>query len=244
VSWLKRLFGGGREKPIPVPEASPVAGAAPSAEARPPTDPKAAFFAAIRAGRFDEVRERVSDDDRLLEAREEDGTALHHAALHGKRDIVELFLDRGADPEAADSAGRTPIEWANEAGQQVVVHALFGRGASADVWHAAAYGLVERVRAALDEGEAGLDEPSGYGTPLHWACLWGRSEVVDLLLERGADLAARNRDGETAAEIVAALRSGDAPAGPKARQAEREGGWIRCAELLRVAAAERGGASD
>jgi hypothetical protein len=44
------------------------------------------------------------------------------------------------------------------------------------------------------------------GTPLHHAASWGRREVIDLLLARGADHAIRNRDGKTAAELSEGIR--------------------------------------
>jgi ankyrin repeat protein len=48
----------------------------------------------------------------------------------------------------------------------------------------------------LDKGAAlnGLDTESG-ATPLHVAASWGRTEVVALLLARGADANIRNRAG-------------------------------------------------
>lgn len=38
------------------------------------------------------------------------GTALHEAALCGKANVVALLLRRGADQEARDAAGRTPLQ--------------------------------------------------------------------------------------------------------------------------------------
>jgi len=167
VSWLKKLLGlgGGKPKPLPVaPDPSPAGG--PAAGAAPPgkaADPVAAFFEAVRAGRFREVHTAVSDDSRLLDEKRDGGTPLHHAALMGRRDIVELFVERGADLEVRDGDGRAPIDWANGTGQAAIVRFLFTHGASADLHHAAAYGLPERVRSASSLSSVAISR-----IPLSW----------------------------------------------------------------------------
>jgi len=236
VSWLKKLLGlgGGKPQPLPVGPAD----AAPSERA---ADPVAALFEDVRAGRFREVHTAVSDDSRLLDEKRDGGTPLHHAALMGRRDIVELFVERGADLEARDGDGRAPIDWANGTGQAAIVRYLFSHGASADLHHAAAYGLPERVRSAIDEDGADVHAVQGPGTPLHWACLWGRPEVVEVLLERGVDLNARDRDGRTGIEICdrnLADPEGSSEIHVGSRRAELTAGWTRCAELLRTAGAD------
>ncbi|MCA9750557.1 MAG: ankyrin repeat domain-containing protein [Gemmatimonadetes bacterium] len=240
MSWLAKLFGRGEKRAA---EAPGTASAPPSSPAPAPTaakakDALAAFFDAVRAGRFGEVGELVRDDPRLLAKTEDGGTPLHHAARHGHRDQVELFLDLDAEIDVPDTkTKRPPIDWANETGQSAIVRFLFARGAAADLHHAAGYGLLERVREALDEGE----DPNGrvdHRTPLHFAAYWGRDDVVALLLERGADPAAKDRGGRTAANIVAARQADpQAKAGilVGSRQAELTAGWMRAAEMLRIA---------
>ena len=63
------------------------------------------------------------------------------------------------------------------------------------------YNIAE-VRRYLDEG---VDPNHSYyssrvlggSTPLHWACQWNRPEAVKLLVERGANVEAIDRDGHT-----------------------------------------------
>ncbi len=45
-------------------------------------------------------------------------THRHIAASYGRRDVVFLLLDRGADKNSRNKAGKTPYDLAMEAGQK------------------------------------------------------------------------------------------------------------------------------
>jgi hypothetical protein len=81
------------------------------------------FFSAVERGDGDVVRALIASDAGLVRARDEQGaTALHVAAFHGHRTIVELLLDAGADLNARDETYTgTPAGWA--------IHHLRERGA-------------------------------------------------------------------------------------------------------------------
>src|SRR5439155_15149940 len=67
------------------------------------------------AGRSRPAVEAVLDADVDVDARSHGGfTALHDAAQNGDLAIVELLLERGADPNATDERGRTPKALATE----------------------------------------------------------------------------------------------------------------------------------
>lgn len=75
-----------------------------------------AFFSEVERGDTDTVRAMVAAAPRLVHARDATGaTALHVAAFHAHRAIVELLLASGADINARDGThGATPAGWAIE----------------------------------------------------------------------------------------------------------------------------------
>ena len=56
-------------------------------------------------------------------------TPLHNAAWGGHKDVVELLIDRGADPNIANKYGQTPLHGAVSKGHKDVVQLLLDRGA-------------------------------------------------------------------------------------------------------------------
>jgi uncharacterized protein len=70
------------------------------------------------------------DSEPLIEARDENGrTALMLAALHGQSQAVDVLLAHGADPNAADGHGTTPLQAAVAGNQQAIAASLRRAGA-------------------------------------------------------------------------------------------------------------------
>uniref|UniRef100_A0A7C1GC84 Zinc-ribbon domain-containing protein n=1 Tax=Thermofilum adornatum TaxID=1365176 RepID=A0A7C1GC84_9CREN len=99
---------------------------------------------------------------------------LHQAVRDEDVARVRELLKKGANVNARDIYGDTPL------------HNAAGRG----------YADVARI--LLEHGAYVNAKDSLYGwTPLHFAAFEGHVDVVKLLLEHGADVNARNRDGWT-----------------------------------------------
>lgn len=178
-------------------------------------------------------------------------TALHWAAEHGNQDITAMLLAAGANPRAETRIGRyTPLHVAAKGGHAAVIRrlvdakadvsALTTTGATA-LHFAAEGGNADAVAILLDAGAVvNVREPQWGQTPLMFAAGLGRTEVVKLLLARGADaratgkvvdLAERNREDNAESRVrnarVAAIQKelaaanaksspGGAPAAPRA----------------------------
>ena len=74
----------------------------------------AQFFQAVEADDIERVGLWLASRPDLVRARDVDGaTALHHAAFHGYRDLVQLLVASGADVNAHDGEHHaTPAGWA------------------------------------------------------------------------------------------------------------------------------------
>ncbi|XP_059484505.1 ankyrin repeat and SAM domain-containing protein 1A-like [Neocloeon triangulifer] len=109
-------------------------------------------------------------------------SALHHAALNGHREAVELLLAHEASVNIVDSKGSSPLHLAAWSGNEDVVRLLLCRGPS-----------VPKVNLTTKDNE----------TALHCAAQYGHTVVVALLLEHGCDPNIRNCRGETALDLAA-----------------------------------------
>ena len=144
---------------------------------------------------------------------EEKNRALFNAVRDGVVKRVHLFLKAGADVDALDQDGWTPLHRAADRGYAGVVVALLAalgndraqravvnahdRWGVAPLHRAALNGHTEVVAALLEHGAAAnVQDPNGR-TPLHLAALNGHAEVVAVLLEHCADVNIQDRDVKT-----------------------------------------------
>jgi len=122
--------------------------------------------AAANLDRPDLLRRMLEADPSRVNERGGDGqTPLHFAR---SREVVDLLLAHGADPDARDVDHRsTPAQWMLErrrgAGRYDLARYLVTRGAEPDVFLAAALGLVEELRAMLDRQPSLLRARTGAG---------------------------------------------------------------------------------
>jgi ankyrin repeat protein len=131
-------------------------------------------------------------------------TPLHWAASSDDIEALDALLDAGAAIEAdgAVIGGGTPIADAVAFGQWKAARRLLERGATTNLWQAAALGILDRVHEELTE----VPEQGDLDNALWCAAHGGQRKTAELLVGRGADPRWIGRDNLTVAQ--AAERSG------------------------------------
>lgn len=195
------------------------------------------LFNAIRAGALD------------VEATDKRGrTALHYAADAGELNIITMLLERGADINAADAEGLSPLHLAlDDDGEAARLLLLRGADVTAktnagfspldcainqkktaaknlfDLWSGIAHGYksandalkagfvashryrAQNITDAIAAGADDLTLTDAKGrSALHWAAREAKLELVERLLNNGADARATDEDGKTPAELARA----------------------------------------
>lgn len=114
-----------------------------------------------------------------------------------------------ADPELINARGRTgdsAILTAVYHRQKEIVNLLVARGAAMTLFEACAAGEFDRVERLLNDAPASINTLSRDGwTPLHLAAFFGHAKLTELLLARGADVAARSKNSNGNTPLHAAL---------------------------------------
>ncbi|HVH57367.1 MAG TPA: ankyrin repeat domain-containing protein [Vicinamibacterales bacterium] len=122
--------------------------------------------AAAQLDRPELLARMLTEDPSRVHERGGDGQAPLHFAK--SRAVVDLLLSKGADIDARDVDHRaTPAQWMLDrrrgGGRFELARYLVERGASADIFLAAALGLTDRVREMLERDRGLLDLRTGQG---------------------------------------------------------------------------------
>ena len=187
--------------------------------------------AAAHLDRPDLLAKLIADDPARVHERGGDGkTPLHFAE---SKVVVDLLLDAGADIEARDIDHRsTAAQWmldrARGAGRFELARYLVERGASTDIFLAAALGMTDEVRGMLQanpalmdvrtgQGDYGEQPPSSYHiyfwtiganrSPLDVAAQFEQRDTLEAIMSFASPLhrllaAARAGDRDRATEVV------------------------------------------
>ncbi|KAK7467793.1 hypothetical protein BaRGS_00036981 [Batillaria attramentaria] len=159
-------------------------------------------------------------------------TALHCACSRGNAEIVKILLDHGVDPKAIDNDGQTALHRACSQSNAEIVKSLLNHGADPKAidsngqtaLHLAcscSWAKAEIVKVLLDHGvdpkardsngKTAIQTESGCdlnavnergNTALHEACTFCHSDIVQALLDGGADMSIKNKDHKTPLELA------------------------------------------
>ncbi|KAM0514508.1 hypothetical protein ACHAPE_006803 [Trichoderma viride] len=162
------------------------------------------------------IQERdLMKEHRCMEQRETEGlTPLHYAAYYHRLEHTQLLVQRGANREARDRNGYTPLRLAlmqSYGGLRLeLVQLLIGLGADVNtvdnggsaplhsvIQLAESVEMVEIVEELLRAG-ARVNQADSHGySPLHMAAKEMHLEIIEWLIELGADVNAVTRDWKT-----------------------------------------------
>lgn len=153
---------------------------------------------AAAGGDHDRVRALLAEGADVNERQGDGATALHWAVHHGDATLVSTLLAAGATVDASNDLGVAPLLMAASTGDVEIVRRLLDAGADPNggapdrerpLMRAAWVGGVPVVEALLDAGADpnGL-EPARRQTALMWAVAERHPAVVQVLVDRGADV--------------------------------------------------------
>ena len=131
------------------------------------------YEAAVQAMRQGDTEKLtvLLEDRRILDLRDDQGTPLFlHATFYSDAPVLKLFLDKGADPNATNHAGASPLIWAAADPEKVAL--LLHRGANPNT-----------------------RSPRGNTALIVAAFQYGSAATLKKLLDAGAEVGARNNEG-------------------------------------------------
>jgi ankyrin repeat protein len=173
----------------------------------------AMIFACVN-GREEAVRfllEQGADVNRSMKFGPWEVTPLHAVAWAGWPDLVPVLVEAGADLNVRDPEHQSsPPGWAAYCKQAEALERFLEYSDRFDLRNATEFGCVERFRELF--GERHPDEPIEGGPPgvlLRAASAMGHVELVQFLLERGADPKLAGPQGFTALKFAEARGHAD-----------------------------------
>ena len=164
-------------------------------------------------GRPDAVMTLIANGSDVRRADPDGNTPLHHAARSSDPGVAAMLMDAASDLNALNAAGQPPLGIAMEAGNFRLGKFLLDKGAHADPLDARPP-LIDA--AANDDDDVGgvqlllrhkvrINGVDSQGrTALHHAAMQGNLDIIDLLLDAGAEVKARDDHGMTPLLLAAA----------------------------------------
>ncbi|XP_011505439.1 PREDICTED: uncharacterized protein LOC105368183 isoform X2 [Ceratosolen solmsi marchali] len=121
----------------------------------------------------------------------EEGTPLLYASIHNQVDLVRTLLNCGADPAVTNMQGLNALEVSiNDKIRQIYIEELLRATAASEI---------SRVQQLLSVGinVNSWDSKVSRNTPLHWAACYSNKDMVQYLIDKGADINMENGCGTT-----------------------------------------------
>jgi CDK inhibitor PHO81 len=141
-------------------------------------------------------------DTNLVNLKQEDEinerNCMHKAAIRGRPEVLRLGLNGGVSPHATDVYGRIPLHYAAMHGRVDLLQELIGaapdtvnfrdQDSFTPLIHAIVHSQLACVQILLTSGAHLTRLGPAEHIPLNLACQWGSMEIVELLLQRNAEM--------------------------------------------------------
>jgi ankyrin repeat protein len=137
--------------------------------------------------------------------------------VHDDLKLARILFSHGADVEAIDARGNTPLHYAAQMGRTGIIDTFLRHGANIHAFdkngytalHYAAQLHEPRTATMLLKNGADFRMIDRHGnTPLHLAALFDRPNVVLVFLAVGADPMAQNKSGQSPLDLAVGPRRG------------------------------------
>ena len=129
---------------------------------------------AINSGNIERVKSLISEEI----DQDSKNAALQEACSAGQLDIVKFMIENGADVNAKNNSGGTPLNVASQGDNRDIVELLIENGANIN-----------------NKNNNGL-------TPLHQASRNGQKDIVELLIAKGTEVNIKNNAGRTPLDLA------------------------------------------
>jgi ankyrin repeat protein len=173
-----------------------------------PQPPTINLYRAVHLGDIDQIERNLHFDAKVNQPGPDGLTALHVAARKGGLVAVKLLLEHGADIEALNRDGHTPLTTALLARNTLVAEYFVKQGAivEADALLQTTVREGQADRDVIDfliKQGADLNAPDAAGDrPLHLAIDRGHRVIAKYLVQKGADIDAQDRAGKTPLQLA------------------------------------------
>lgn len=156
------------------------------------------LWSAIALDREGDVRGFIARDPSLMRVRmsrnEHRRTPLHHAAPKNRPQMVRLLLDLGADPNASDAIGATPLTTASrEHADPAIVTMLLAAGAKVDFMSALYLEHYDTAEKMLKEDPSRVGPNGGDTIALHLSVSNKNVAAVRWLIAHGVAVNAKRK---------------------------------------------------
>lgn len=168
---------------------------------------------AAKDGDFETVKKLLEKDPNLLNTGNRlQQTPLLMASYEGHANIVLFLIEKGAKIDQPDSFGATPLHMAVLGGQTEIVELLISKGADVNIKSkngkiplqmAFEKDAPDIVEVFIKQGLAINSNINQYGrTLLHEAAIMGKIKIASFLIDKGAVIDARDKDGKSPLDLA------------------------------------------